>query len=243
MRDALRLVRLEGYEERKPAQLSGGQQQRVALARAIVFNPSVLLLDEPLSALDRVLREEMQYELRRVHELTGMATVCVTHDRTEALTMSDRVVLLRGGQIVQQGNPREMYDRSASRFAAEFLGEVNRLGMNLVREDGRAVLVDGKGRRIDGIQPWTDVSDGPVDVVIRVENVRLSVPGTARSTHGWGGVVRDAAFLGDGERYVVDADGTTFVARLARGAIGHAVGDRVEVDFERDDVMVFGTDR
>ncbi|WP_166139725.1 ABC transporter ATP-binding protein [Nocardioides ochotonae] len=240
MREALALVRLTGFEERRPDQLSGGQQQRVALARAIVFEPSVLLLDEPLSALDRLLREEMQLELRRVHELTGMATVCVTHDRSEALTMSDRVVLLDAGQIVQEGTPREIYDESATLFAAQFLGEVNRLSMTLrdsVLSDGSRSL---RSTRIAGL------ADGDVDVAFRVENVRLETAdgtgGRGGDGHdGWTGVVTDAVFLGEGMRYVVELDGVTVVARVPRGLdpVAFAPGARVRVRVAPDDVMAF----
>jgi ABC-type Fe3+/spermidine/putrescine transport system ATPase subunit len=242
MRDALALVRLEGYEARKPDQLSGGQQQRVALARAIVFKPSVLLLDEPLSALDRLLREEMQLELRRVHELTGMATVCVTHDRTEALTMSDRVVLLNKGSIVQEGTPREMYDRPASVFAAAFLGEVNRMRMTLSGDRGARVLEDGQGRRITGVEPYAGAESGPADVAIRVENVHLShIADSGTQPGAWEGTIRNAVFLGDGDRYLVDCGDLPLVARVARGAgtRAFASGDRVSVRFASEDVTVF----
>jgi len=244
MREALALVRLTGFEERRPDQLSGGQQQRVALARAIVFEPSVLLLDEPLSALDRLLREEMQLELRRVHELTGMATVCVTHDRSEALTMSDRVVLLDAGRIVQEGTPREIYDESATLFAAQFLGEVNRLSMTL--RDG--VLSDGsrslRSARIAAGR--ADLADGDVDVAFRVENVRLEAADGAgdRGTEGydgWTGVVTDAVFLGEGTRYVVELGAVTVVARVPRGLdpVAFTPGARVRVRVAPDEVMVF----
>lgn len=243
MREALALVRLKDYENRKPNQLSGGQQQRVALARAVVFQPSVLLLDEPLSALDRLLREEMQLELRRVHELTGMATVCVTHDRTEALTMSDRVVLLNKGSIVQVGTPQEMYDRPGSLFAASFLGEINRLRMTLSGPSGAKVLEDEQGRRITGIEGHTAAVDGPVDVSIRVENVRLSrlAGSTAGEAGAWEGSIRNAVFQGDGDRYVVDCGGVSLVARVARGAGDRSLapGERVCVRFAAEDVAVF----
>ncbi|MFC7497465.1 MULTISPECIES: ABC transporter ATP-binding protein [unclassified Nocardioides] len=240
MREALALVRLGDYEDRRPDQLSGGQQQRVALARAIVFRPSVLLLDEPLSALDRLLREEMQLELRRVHELTGMATVCVTHDRSEALTMSDRIVLLDQGRIVQEGSPRQMYDHSATLFAAQFLGEVNHLRMTL--RDG--VLDDGH-RLLRAERPGT-APDGPVDVAIRVESVCLERAGDAGPARpgAWAGRIRDAVFLGDGNRYVVECEAAQIVARVPRAAGPGAlsVGDAVTVSVAPVDVMVFAAE-
>ena len=241
VRKTLELVKLQDFEDRRPEQLSGGQQQRVTLARAIVFTPSVLLLDEPLSALDRVLREEMQLELRRLHEITGMATVCVTHDRTEALTMSDRVVLLNQGAIVQVGSPREIYDRSGSLFAAQFLGEINVIRMNLSTGDGFGLLEDSQGRRIAGVHVHTDVGDGPVDVAVRVENISLSpsVEGAPEGRNEWDGVVTEAVFLGDGNRYTVNCRGLSVVARVPRGASSISLGDKVTVHIQKESVLVF----
>jgi spermidine/putrescine transport system ATP-binding protein len=122
---ALEMVRLTGFDERRPKQLSGGQQQRVALARAMVTKPRVLLLDEPLSALDRRLRQDMQIELRRIQRESGLTTIFVTHDQEEALTLSDTVAILDQGKIVQEGKPAEIYERPRTRFAASFLGDAN----------------------------------------------------------------------------------------------------------------------
>jgi spermidine/putrescine transport system ATP-binding protein len=125
--EVLRLVHLEGYDDRMPAQLSGGQQQRVALARALANQPRVLLLDEPLSALDRKLRKGMQLELKRLQTETGLTFVFVTHDQDEALTMSDRIAVMRDGHVLQVGSPEEIYERPNSRFVADFIGETNLL--------------------------------------------------------------------------------------------------------------------
>src|SRR5207302_8230841 len=125
VREALDMVHLPGFATRMPKQLSGGQQQRVALARAIITKPSVLLLDEPLSALDRRLRQEMQVELLRIQRESGLTTVFVTHDQEEALTLSDHVAILDRGRIVQEGTPIDIYERPTSRFAAAFLGDAN----------------------------------------------------------------------------------------------------------------------
>src|SRR5262249_20623744 len=122
---ALELVRLSGLAARMPRQLSGGQQQRVALARALVFNPGILLMDEPLGALDKKLREQMQLELKRIHRELSVTVIYVTHDQEEALTMSDRVALINDGRIEQLGRAEELYERPASRFVAEFIGESN----------------------------------------------------------------------------------------------------------------------
>src|SRR5690606_19388952 len=133
---ALDLVKLAGYGDRFPRQLSGGQQQRVALARAIVFEPAVLLLDEPLGALDKMLREEMQVELRELQRRLGITTVFVTHDQEEALTMSDYVAVMRDGEIEQMGAPREIYERPRTKFVAGFLGASNFLDGQLVTTEG-----------------------------------------------------------------------------------------------------------
>jgi ABC-type Fe3+/spermidine/putrescine transport system ATPase subunit len=125
VRAALGMVRLTGLEQRRPKQLSGGQQQRVALARALVTRPKVLLLDEPLGALDKHLRQEMQIELRRIQRAVGITTIFVTHDQEEALTLSDRIAIFDSGRIVQEGAPMEVYERPRSKFAAGFLGEAN----------------------------------------------------------------------------------------------------------------------
>ena len=125
VKGALDLVRLDGFGARKPSELSGGQQQRVALARALVYEPSILLLDEPLGALDKNLREEMQYEIRRIQQSLGITTISVTHDQQEAITMSDRIAIMRAGRIEQVGTPAEIYERPATRFVAEFMGSSN----------------------------------------------------------------------------------------------------------------------
>jgi len=138
---ALALVRLEGLGDRRPRQLSGGQQQRVALARALVFEPNVLLLDEPLGALDAKLREEMKLELKRLHHKIGATVLFVTHDQEEALTLSDRIAVFDDGALAQVGTPDELYHRPANRFVADFIGETNLL-------TGRVLAVEGERVRV-----------------------------------------------------------------------------------------------
>jgi ABC-type Fe3+/spermidine/putrescine transport system ATPase subunit len=150
--DALGLVRLTGLERRRPRQLSGGQQQRVALARALVTRPRVLLLDEPLSALDRRLRQAMQLELRALVRRVGITTILVTHDQEEALTMADRIAVLAEGRVVQEGTPREVYERPRTAFAATFLGDANLLdsGRRAIRPE-RLLLLPPDGPPPDGL--------------------------------------------------------------------------------------------
>ncbi|GGP91203.1 putative spermidine/putrescine transport system ATP-binding protein [Actinomadura coerulea] len=148
--EALRSVRLEGMRARRPAELSGGQRQRVALARALVNEPKVLLLDEPLGALDLKLREEMQVELKSIQRRAGITFVFVTHDQEEALTLSDRIAVLDGGRVQQVGTPAEVYERPATEFVAGFVGTTNRIGEVCVRPEKIHVHVDGEGEREGG---------------------------------------------------------------------------------------------
>jgi putative spermidine/putrescine transport system ATP-binding protein len=177
---ALDLVGLGAFGSHRPRQLSGGQQQRVALARALVYEPGVLLLDEPLGALDKNLREQMQVEIKRIHREVGITTVYVTHDQTEAMTMSDRVVVMHRGRIEQVAPPLQIYDRPASRFVAEFIGDSNLLeatidaGVTRIVLDRLGVAVPmanvrpGSGREHGG-----GVQGGGVHVLIRPERIRL----------------------------------------------------------------------
>src|SRR5207247_696389 len=143
--DALALVQLPGHADRYPRQLSGGEQQRVALARAIVTRPAVLLLDEPLGALDKKLRERMQVELGRLQREIGVTTIYVTHDQEEALTMSDRIAVMKSGRIEQIGSPLEIYERPENTFVADFIGTTNLLHGRLVATDGAIATVDCRG--------------------------------------------------------------------------------------------------
>ena len=142
--EALRLVKLEGYENRRIGQLSGGEQQRVALARALVIKPKILLLDEPLSALDRKIRAEMQYEIRSIQQEVGITAIFVTHDQEEALTMSDKVILMNRGAIEQQGSPFAIYNQPASVFASDFLGKANLLTGTLKQGEGGWTVEEGE---------------------------------------------------------------------------------------------------
>ena len=174
--EALDMVRLAGYGERRPRQLSGGQQQRVALARALVNRPDVLLLDEPLGALDLKLRKEMQIELKRLQERVGITFIFVTHDQEEALTMSDRIAVMSEGKALQIGTPTEIYERPNCRFVADFIGESNFIrGRVSDLSAGSATISDGAGLTLRGqlVQPLT-VGD-EVYVSVRPEKARLSV--------------------------------------------------------------------
>lgn len=151
VKKALQLVRLEGFEDRKPALMSGGQQQRVALARALIYNPPVLLMDEPLSALDKKLREEIQFEIRRIHQETGVTILYVTHDQEEALRLSDRIAVFSQGEIDQIGTGQELYANPATRFVAGFIGDSNFINAEVLSSaNGHAKLSLPGGTVIDG---------------------------------------------------------------------------------------------
>jgi putative spermidine/putrescine transport system ATP-binding protein len=184
--DALRMVRLEGYERRKPGQLSGGQRQRVALARALVNRPRVLLLDEPLGALDLKLREEMQIELKAIQQQVGITFIYVTHDQEEALTMSDRLAVFNAGRIEQLGSPAEVYERPATRFVAGFVGTSNLLTGDVAR----TVL----GR--------------PGTFTIRPEKIRLAQADAISSPDetSANGTIQSVVYLGPDTRYIVDLE-------------------------------------
>jgi putative spermidine/putrescine transport system ATP-binding protein len=199
---ALDIVQLAGYGQRRIDQLSGGQRQRVALARAIVFEPRILLMDEPLSALDKQLREHMQIELRRLHEKLGMTTVYVTHDQREALTMSDRIAVINHGRIMQLDTPRRLYDQPASRFIAEFIGESTFLP---IQESGGAFFYAGQKLKLPAGAPQAgrllmlrperlQILDGPVPADMNV------LQGTVRDIVYQGESFLLQAELADGHR-------------------------------------------
>jgi spermidine/putrescine transport system ATP-binding protein len=229
--EALRLVELEGREQRRPRQLSGGQQQRVALARALVNRPRALLLDEPLGALDLKLRRAMQLELKRIQREVGITFVYVTHDQEEALTMSDRLAVMNAGRIEQLGTPRDLYERPATRFVADFLGTSNVLGGRLERAgDGWALAGLGAGERVlirgaDGLHAGQEV-----EIVVRPEKMALRAVGdpppdgqcALRCT------VTEVAYLGTSTSYGVVTDGGAQVSVYRQNA-ATAPGEEVAV--------------
>ncbi len=205
---ALELVQLAGFEERRVDQLSGGQRQRVALARAIVFEPRVLLMDEPLSALDKKLRERMQLEIRRLHGALAMTTVYVTHDQREALTLSDRVAVIHQGRIVQVDTPERLYERPGMRFVADFIGESTCLP---VRREGGRVTLNGRGLQLAGPLPS---GDGPLVLVVRPEKLTILPPGGEGGHNCLEGTVKERVYQGESFLLsVVLTDGTELAVR------------------------------
>ncbi|MCS3468962.1 ABC-type Fe3+/spermidine/putrescine transport system ATPase subunit [Pseudomonas sp. JUb42] len=228
----LQLVQLSHLAKRRPKELSGGQQQRVAIARAVVSAPQVLLLDEPLSNLDARLRESMQEELIQLHRATGLTTVFVTHDQEEALSLSDRVILLNSGKIEQAGPPAELYSQPGTRFTASFMGSTNLLDVRLEgRSSGtRAYLGGGQSLLLDE----TLLSADQATVMCRQEDIQLH-PFTANSPLAGSVVTR--IFLGARVRYIVDIDGQN-IRCLAPADQLFAVGDKVAVSIPNDKARV-----
>jgi spermidine/putrescine transport system ATP-binding protein len=213
VQEALTLVQLEGFEKRKPSQLSGGQQQRVALARALILNPSVLLLDEPLGALDAKLRKALQLELKALQERVGITFVYVTHDQEEALTMSDRLAVMAGGRIQQIGSPSEVYEEPATAYVADFLGVSNLMDAEAKGADGRGKCRISLGE-FDLLAAKGDVeARGPAKLTIRPERVVLEPYGTTGENRVPGMV----------ERVVYVGAVTQLFLRLAPGAAVQAM--------------------
>jgi len=228
--EALELVDLTGRERRKPTQLSGGQQQRVALARALVNRPRVLLLDEPLGALDLKLRKQMQLELKRIQHDVGITFVHVTHDQEEAMTMADAIAVMSGGRIDQLGTPTELYESPRTAFVAGFLGKSNLLRGSV--EVGGVRLADGTLVHVD-----TGARSGEVAVGVRPEKVKLGGDGVNRLA----GTVREIAYIGVASELVVDTtagDITVFHQNAEAGGLVAAPGSAVTMSWSREATFV-----
>lgn len=228
----LELVQLSHLAQRRPRQLSGGQQQRVAVARAIVSSPKVLLLDEPLSNLDARLRESMQEELIQLHRQTGLTTVFVTHDQEEALSLSDRVVLLNAGMIEQVGGPNELYVAPRSRFAASFMGSTNLLEVELepCGDGARALLPAGQSLEVAGALRQR----GKATIMVRQEDVRLAPASAGAAVTA---TIFTRIFLGSRTRYVLDLDGH-MLRCLAPADQLFDVGEKISVLIQPDRIRV-----
>ncbi|HET7521212.1 MAG TPA: ABC transporter ATP-binding protein [Candidatus Limnocylindria bacterium] len=206
--EMLELVELPGFERRKPTQLSGGQQQRVALARALINHPRVLLLDEPLGALDLKLRKQMQLELKRIQTEVGITFIYVTHDQEEAMTMSDRIAVMRAGRIEQLGTPEELYERPTTAFVAGFLGVSNLLEGEIAGQEGSLLsirLTDGTMLRA----PANGTTSGAVRLGVRPEKLRVDSSESVGATDGLNalsGTVLDASYIGVSTQYLVQTN-------------------------------------
>jgi iron(III) transport system ATP-binding protein len=233
---AMALVELTGLENRAPNQLSGGQQQRVALARALVMEPKVLLMDEPLSNLDAKLREQMRTEIRRIQKRLGITSVYVTHDQVEAMTLSDRVVVMNEGRIEQIGSPTEIYRRPQTRFVADFIGQANFVdGVVRGRHDGQLAL-EALGTTLTVPAPGGEFQVGQMaTLVVRPEMVKLDA-----SRGQVEGSVRRATYLGNVIEYDIEASGQilSLVEHDPRHIEIHAEGESVRLSFQEDCLYV-----
>jgi spermidine/putrescine ABC transporter ATP-binding subunit len=235
--EILELVQLAGYDKRRPRELSGGQQQRIALARALVSRPRVLLLDEPLGALDKNLRQQMQIELRQIQREVGITTVLVTHDQEEALTLSDRIAVFRKGEVVQMGSPDEVYERPRNAFAAEFFGATNFLKGRAAGTQGTAgvVALDG-GEKVLTLDPLP--ADGQtVTITVRPEKFAINAAtggaaGADEAINNLPGEVLQPVYMGASVTYRVSVAGTELtVFQQNREAQRFQTGDRVNISW------------
>jgi putative spermidine/putrescine transport system ATP-binding protein len=220
VRRALAMVRLEAFAERRPAQLSGGQQQRIALARALVFEPSLVLMDEPLGALDKKLREQMQIEIKLLHERLGLTVVYVTHDQSEALTMSDRVAVFRDGEVIQKGTPDSLYSQPRDPFVASFVGENNMLmGTAGTVANGYVRVELAGGMQFLAVSVGEMETGTQVVVAVRPEAIRLSEVGEKPAENRCNALVRSRIYLGDHQRLLTEIDnGLTVKVKVATSA-------------------------
>jgi len=235
---ALDMVQLGGFENRRPGQLSGGQQQRVAVARALVFDPQLVLMDEPLGALDKQLREQMQYEIKHIHESLGVTVVYVTHDQGEALTMSNRIAVFNDGVIQQLATPEELYERPENAFVAQFIGENNKLLGKVKALNGETceVEIEGAGRVI-ALAVNVDAVGGRTMLSLRPERVVLNPEGDAYP-NVFEGRIEELIYLGDHIRTRVNVCGRDdFIVKVpnASGEISVQEGMPVRVGWRIED--------
>jgi len=237
--DVVQLAHLAG---RKPRELSGGQQQRVAIARCLVYEPPVILMDEPLGALDKKLREQLQREIKRIHQETQVTILYVTHDQEEAMFLSDRICLMRAGRIAQIGAPRDLYFHPDSAFVADFLGESNLLECRLAA-DASVILENGQRVRIQPGCARTLACGEPMRLMIRPDRLRFveSARSDLNTLHG---TVEDAAFVGETMRYGVRIGGDKVWIKVGQGARAEALesGQAVVVAWVPEDALVLAAD-
>ena len=234
--EVLRLVQMDKLADRKPNQLSGGQQQRVALARALAVNPACLLLDEPLSNLDAKLRHEMRGEIRRICKTAGFTTIYVTHDQREALSIADRIAVLKEGRLVQVGTPGELYHRPRTSFVADFIGQTNLVRGTLVGSEGDDVLIETGAGRFRAHRNG-DLSDG-VTLSIRPEQMRIVTgrPASNGSTNRIVGKPIETTFLGEASEHVLDVNGQRI--KVISAPPMFEVPSEIAVEFDPKDVVV-----
>lgn len=239
IKGALQMVQLQGYEDRYPKQLSGGQQQRIALARALVFRPPLLIMDEPLGALDKKLREQMQIEIKHMQKRLGITVIYVTHDQEEALIMSDRIAILNHGRLEQEGFPLEIYERPRNRFVADFIGETNLLDGEIRQvENGFLVELLGVEVRFPTSPGMGGVGE-KVSVSIRPE--KLWIGTSEEDLPFFQGEVEELIYVGESTKYIVKTSGVRVIVKHQnrREALPLVGGNKVMVRFNPADLTIF----
>ncbi|MCP3661862.1 MAG: ABC transporter ATP-binding protein [Gammaproteobacteria bacterium] len=235
---ALDMVRLGDFGNRRPAQLSGGQQQRVALARALVFEPKLVLLDEPLGALDKNLREEMQYEIKHIHENLGVSMIYVTHDQSEALTMSDRIAVFNDGIVQQLADPQALYEEPGNAFVANFIGENNRFSgkVESLDQDRCQVRLDS-GESVEALPVNVDAVGQTTSLSLRPERAFIN-PDSGDQVNQFDAAVKEVIYLGDHLRIRVDVCGNDEFIIKTQNAEGHPApkaGETIRIGFRARD--------
>ena len=238
--DMLELVHLEGYEKRFPKDLSGGEQQRVSLARGLINRPKVLLLDEPISALDLKLRKMMQIELKMLQRKLGITFIYVTHDQDEALSMSDRIVVLRNGKIEQIDSPTDIYDRPNSLYVAEFIGDANVISSKIENIDYEKKLVYLENNMIGKLNKKFRVGQ-KVDIVIRPENIKIS--NNLKKQNSFIGEIKELIYDGSSTKLIFKIDGNMIKVVVFGNDKKYEVGQVINLYWDIEDIVVFGREK
>jgi spermidine/putrescine ABC transporter ATP-binding subunit len=238
--ELLDLVRLPGVEDRYPSELSGGQRQRVALARAVAYPPKVLLMDEPLGALDLKLREAMQFEIRRIQQALRITTIYVTHDQHEAMTMSDRIAVMNLGRLVQLGSAAEIYKRPRTRFVADFIGKINFVPARVLANDGDWLEVEASGTRLRVPRDESLAANDEVTIAVRPEHLKIDVPGEPPVDHNsFRGTLGDQSFVGNLLNVKVQVDnGPEMIVECRPDQALPGTGTAVQITWARDRAIV-----
>lgn len=235
--EMLELVHLEGYEKRFPRELSGGEQQRVSLARGLINRPKVLLLDEPISALDLKLRKMMQIELKMLQRKLGITFIYVTHDQDEALSMSDRIVVLRNGKIEQIDTPNDIYDKPNSLYVAEFIGDTNIISSRVEKIDDDKELIYLDGNMVANLNGNYNISD-KVDIILRPENIKIS--STLKKQNSLVGVVKEIIYDGSSTKLIFKINGKMIKVMVFGNDKKYDVGQELNLYWDIEDMVVFG---
>jgi ABC-type Fe3+/spermidine/putrescine transport system ATPase subunit len=236
------MVQLEGYEERFSNQLSGGQRQRVALARALVKRPKVLLLDEPLGALDKKLREEMQIELRNLQKDLGITFIFVTHDQEEAMTMSDRVAVMNQGKILQISPPKDLYNKPKNKFVSEFIGNINLLESIIIDQDDKDITLDilGVGKNNFSKNDFNSILSDDIFVALRPEDIFIKKEKIDNVDINIHGIVKNISFYGESTYFYVKVEGIKKLLMVSNfvDQVSINENDECNLGFNLDDIKL-----